>query len=102
LVRDAQPSQRAWDLGERWRELTGLPFVFAVWGVRTSGDWAVGKVLREAKANGLAHLEQIVQDATEASPEFLREYYTHNVWYELGERKSKGWRVFSSSRRTLV
>jgi predicted solute-binding protein len=51
---------------------------------------ALPQLLRQAKANGLAHLEEIVQDATEATPEFLHEYYTRNVCYELGATEKQG------------
>ena len=89
-------AQPVWDLGEAWMELTGLPFVFAVWAMqRASAEpvtpvRALPQLLRKAKANGLAHIDEIVQDATEATPEFLREYYTRNVWYELGDVEKRG------------
>jgi predicted solute-binding protein len=89
-------AQPVWDLGEAWAELTGLPFVFAVWAVQR-GVFEVGghrpplqSLLRRAKADGLAHIEDIVQDATEATPEFLRAYYTRNVCYELGATEKQG------------
>jgi len=98
------------DLGEAWTEMTGLPFVFAAWAVRRGamgeGRWARGEgrgekgerelvsVLRRAKADGLAHIEEIVQESTEGTVEFRREYLTRNVVYELGEREKRGIRRF--------
>jgi predicted solute-binding protein len=108
------------DLGEAWTEMTGLPFVFAAWAVQRSverGAWSVerraegegrkGKserqaeavselvsMLRAAKAEGLAHIEEIVQDSTEATPEFRREYLTRNVVYELGDAEKQAIRRF--------
>jgi chorismate dehydratase len=93
-----------WDLGEAWMDLTGLPFVFAVWAaqrevcgsalLRANEPVAPGRallqLLRTAKASGLAHIEQIVQDATEATPEFLRDYYSKCVWYHLDSPEKKG------------
>ena len=96
-----------WDLGEAWTELTGLPFVFAVWAVQrgTGEPVAPGRtllqLLRDAKAAGLAHIEDIVQDATEASPEFLREYYARNVWYELGHAEKQGLARFQQYAKEL-
>ena len=81
-----------WDLGEAWRELTGLPFVFAAWALRPGVTAA--PLLQEAKANGLAHLEEIVQDSTEATPEFRREYLTRNVCFDLGDAEKQGLRRF--------
>lgn len=86
------------DLGEAWVELTGLPFVFAVWAVRRpvapSADSGLPHLLiqrlRRAKAAGLAHLEEIVQDSTEATADYRREYLTRHVWFDLGEREKAG------------
>jgi chorismate dehydratase len=95
-------AQPVWDLGEAWISLTGLPFVFAAWafqrGVETQ---PTAGLLRAAKANGLAHIEQIVQDATEATPEFLRGYYSQNVWYELGDPEKQGIARFQQYLRDL-
>ena len=83
--------QPMWDLGEAWRELTGLPFVFAVWALQPGA--ALAPLLQQAKANGLAHLEEIVQDSTEATLEFRREYLTRNVCFDLGDAEKQGlWR----------
>jgi chorismate dehydratase len=83
------------DLGEAWTEMTGLPFVFAAWAAQRGVEAkALAKLLRDAKAAGLEHIEQIVQNATEATPEFRREYLTKNVRYELGEKEKQGIRRF--------
>jgi chorismate dehydratase len=87
--------QQFWDLGSAWVEMTGLPFVFAVWAFQRDADKAeLAALLRAAKANGLAHIEEIVQDATEAAPEFLRDYYSNCVWYNLGDAEKQGIRRF--------
>ena len=95
--------QPVWDLGEAWAEMTGLPFVFAAWALqRDGGDrQSLQKMLRDAKADGLANLEKIVQDATEATPEFLREYYTRHVWYELSEAEKQGLARFQRYAKDL-
>ena len=91
-----------WDLGEAWMELTGLPFVFAAWAIQRDAEKKeLAALLRRAKADGLAHIEEIVQDATEATPEFLREYYTRNVWYELGAAEKQGLARFQQYLREL-
>lgn len=79
--------QPVWDLGAAWQEWTGLPFVYAVWAFQrgvTDGK----SLLREAKANGLAHLGEIVQDAAQA------QYLSQNVCYELGAAEKEGLRRF--------
>jgi predicted solute-binding protein len=83
------------DLGEAWTEMTGLPFVFAAWAAQRGIEAkALAKLLRDAKAAGLEHIEEVVQNATEATPEFRREYLTKNVRYELGEKERQGMRRF--------
>ncbi len=102
-------AQPVWDLGEAWMELTGLPFVFAAWavqhGTKSVEPVATGRslpqLLRKAKAEGLAHIEEIVENATEATPEFLRRYYTQNVCYELGAAEKQGLARFQQYLRDL-
>lgn len=50
----------SWDLGEAWLQMTGLPFVFAVWAARTNEhldqlDW----LLSTTRDTGLENLERI-------------------------------------------
>ncbi|NQU11475.1 menaquinone biosynthesis protein, partial [bacterium] len=74
-----------WDLGQAWWEWTGLPCVFACWAVRRDRDGAaLAGRLRKARDDGLAHLAEIVQDAIEAPPKFLWEYFTRHLVYVLG------------------
>ncbi len=100
-------AQPVWDLGEAWAELTGLPFVFAAWAVQrgiaesVATGMSLPQMLREAKTSGLAQIEEIVQDATEATPEFLRGYYTRNVCYELGVTEKQGLSRFQQYLRDL-
>src|SRR3954452_19127705 len=50
------------DLGSAWRELTGLPFVFAVWTARSGVDLGdLPELLEQAKQAGLASVTEIVQ-----------------------------------------
>ncbi len=83
--RDLDPQARIWDLGEAWRKLTGLPFVYAVWaGQRGVFLPELCQKLRTAKANGLAHVQEIVQDTTEATAEFRLQYLTQHIRFDLG------------------
>jgi chorismate dehydratase len=55
------------DLGEAWKEWTGLPFVFAVWAARrdarAAAVTAVHRGLLESRVWGLAHLDLLAQEA---------------------------------------
>ena len=50
------------DLGEAWKQFTGLPFVFAAWMAR--GEIDINELpakLRRAKIEGLAHVDAIIR-----------------------------------------
>ncbi|MFY9343343.1 MAG: MqnA/MqnD/SBP family protein [Planctomycetota bacterium] len=48
-------AREVWDLGQHWRALTGLPFVFALWVLAPHADAdAVLPVLHQARARGKA------------------------------------------------
>src|SRR5206468_1153348 len=50
----------AFDLGQEWRDWTGLPFVYAVWAVRDGVDLGpVEAALHEAKRQGCQAVGQI-------------------------------------------
>ncbi len=71
----------AYDLGDEWKEWTGLPFVFAVWVAQRSTPVAkslgVHASLIESRDWGLAHLDELAQAAARAtgvSVQECREY----------------------------
>jgi chorismate dehydratase len=59
------------DLGLAWKQLTGLPFVFAVWAARRAADpGAVRRCHQALLASrdwGLAHLDELAAAASEAT-----------------------------------
>jgi chorismate dehydratase len=93
------------DLGSMWRDLTGLPFVFAVWAVRKGfaekNPEAVLKVLEllnRSRESGLRNLEQIAAHAsavTGLSVEDARRYY-RGLHYDLDPGKLQGLGTFFS------
>lgn len=92
-----------WDLGDLWSELTGLPFVFALWAVRRSfADThpktvdTVSTLLRESRLVGMRHLEEIAT----ASAARLRvekkicDRYFANFCFDLKPPQIKGLTTF--------
>ena len=59
------------DLGEEWKRLTGLPFVFAVWAARRAADpGAVRRCHQTLLASrdwGLAHLDELAAAASQTT-----------------------------------
>jgi chorismate dehydratase len=76
------------DLGEAWKRLTGLPFVFAAWMARDGVDLGdLPERLKRAKRNGLADVDRII--ARDAIPrgwpaDVARRYLTQYLQYDIG------------------
>ncbi len=87
------------DLGEAWRAMTGLPFVFALWVVRPGAELgALPDALARCRAEGLAEAGRL---AAEHGPRLgldiqtCYEYLTKNLSYDLGEPEVAGLRRFA-------
>ncbi|HSQ65092.1 MAG TPA: cyclic dehypoxanthinyl futalosine synthase [Polyangiaceae bacterium] len=81
------------DLAVEWRELTGLPFVFAAWyGRRPLAPEHVA-LLQRARDEGLAQRDAIARACAAESGlsfESLHRYLHENIRHELGERERAG------------
>ena len=82
-----------YDLGLAWKEVTGLPFVFAAWVSNKEVDADFVEQFNRANKYGLERLEEVVEKNT--SPHFdLRSYYTKNIEFELSVIKLKSVKLF--------
>jgi cyclic dehypoxanthinyl futalosine synthase len=96
------------DLGEVWRETTGLPFVFAVWAGRPGvlGPDEIG-ILQQSLSEGMIHRAEIARAWTESgthvdgAPEDahapaarFERYLTENIRYRLGSEELSGVAAF--------
>ena len=81
---------RLWDLGEAWQELTGLPFVYAVWALRRGASPELQARLLAAKSAGLATLPQIIRERPDYDLAFRRAYLGGHIRYGLGPREKAG------------
>lgn len=99
----SNPSLHRYDLGDVWRSLTGLPFVFALWILRkeaakTRFDAAVmiSKQLREAKEIAYSSLEGIAKECSERTWMDLDElvFYWRTISYDLSSRHMDGIKAF--------
>lgn len=82
-----------YDLGEAWKQMTGLPFVFAAWvsNKKLPDDFIAA--FNEANQAGVNYIPSVV--ATTPYPIFdLHAYYTRYINYELDEAKRKGLEKF--------
>ncbi|MEJ7610360.1 MAG: menaquinone biosynthesis protein [Ferruginibacter sp.] len=83
----------AYDLGLAWKELTGLPFVFAAWVANKKLPEDFTSAFNDATGYGLKHLSEVISENPYAEYD-LQEYYTNNISYELTDEKRVGMEVF--------
>ncbi len=89
--RRAPHEHAIWDLGAAWFELTGLPFVYAIWALRRSGEnERLRRQLRAARDFGLDTLDYLVSSRTEYDLNFRRDYLGWHIHYHLGADEKRG------------
>jgi chorismate dehydratase len=87
----ARHPHHIWDLGAAWTEMTGLPFVYAVWALRRDADRPeIREKLRAARDQGMAGIEEIIQSRADFDEAFRRAYLTRHIRYTLGEEEKRG------------
>jgi cyclic dehypoxanthinyl futalosine synthase len=97
----AQKYQHVVDLGQAWRETTGLPFVYAVWAGRPEvlGADELG-ILQQSLSEGMIHRAEIARGWAEAAPHGAGEpstyerYLTDSIRYRLGSEELSGVAAF--------
>jgi len=81
------PAWRPHDLGEAWRDLTGLPFVFAGWIGRAGFDFtAAAPTLEAAAERGASRLEALIAEQGPRhvlGPAFVRRYLSADLIWRL-------------------
>ena len=96
-----------WDLGEQWRKLTGLPFVYALWLIRpeVADAKSVAQDLRVLRDENLTNLDDLIGEAVaggvdpgrrvELDRKFLTVYYRKHLRFSFGEREKEGLQTFA-------
>lgn len=87
-----------WDMGRRWSELTGLPFVFAMWIARDGVDLrGLEKAFSAARDEGLRRIAEIARLAASelGIPEATcLSYLQDHLDFRLGRRRRLGLQAF--------
>jgi len=95
---------QTYDLGAEWVGMTGLPMVFAVWAGRPGvAIPEIEAAFRDSWHYGRDHMDDIVAAETEArgfDAALVRDYLTHHIVHELGDREYVGMRLFLEYART--
>ncbi len=93
------PRLHVYDLGQEWKELTGLPMVFAVWAIRkdfAEKNMEQVKLIRNTFVDcmnySLAHIEDVARKAAQWE-EFPAEYlvqYFNSLRFDFDAKKQEG------------
>lgn len=85
-----------WDLGEAWKDLVDLPFVYALWLIRpeVAEAPALAERLRARRDENMAGLDRLIDQEPELDREFCSRYYRQNLRFHFGENEKKGLRAF--------
>jgi predicted solute-binding protein len=106
-----------WDLGEQWKKLTGLPFVYALWLIRpeVTDAKSVAQRLRKLRDKNLASLDDLIEEAVtgvclsavasaetdepgprkELNREFLFRYFCKHLRFNFGKKEKQGLQCFA-------
>ncbi|HTB26939.1 MAG TPA: menaquinone biosynthesis protein [Puia sp.] len=82
-----------YDLGEVWKQMTGLPFVFAAWISNKALDPIWLERFNDANAYGVQNIPLVLEQISESFFDF-KQYYTSYLSYRFDEEKKKGLNLF--------
>ncbi len=90
-LEEVEGAHYVYDLGQWWREETGLPMVFAVWVARNEPSEAA-LLLQESLAWGRAHPDRLLAEARRRTglPESILKDYFGCLYYQFDERTRQG------------
>ena len=86
-------SAYTYDLGLAWKEMTGMPFVFAAWVSNIELPEDFKTEFNKANAFGLDNLNEVIS-AVQYDIYDMQTYYTKNVSYRLDALKEEGLKLF--------
>ena len=101
--REYDPALHVLDLGAAWKDMTGLPFVYALWiGTPANLTPCSADALTQAREWGTRHLNKIAR--AECGPlnetyERTRAYLVNVMRYHVGEREEQALRLFGDLAR---
>ena len=93
------------DLGEQWLDLTGLPFVFAMWaGPKSQITPELAQILQDSCLCGLGALDRIIEEeaARRSMPRAMVDHYLrHNIVFQHGEAERAGLELYLRYAREM-
>ena len=84
-----------YDLGEAWKELTGLDFVFACWVANKPIPATFVERFSNALQDGIAHIPEVIAEYQLRYPDYpFDSYFKENIFYHLDDSKRRGMELF--------
>ncbi|HEY5511283.1 MAG TPA: menaquinone biosynthesis protein [Prolixibacteraceae bacterium] len=84
-----------YDLGEAWKALTGLDFVFACWVANKPIDRSFADAFAEALQDGIVHIPEVIKEYQLLYPNYpFEQYFRENIFYHLDDSKRQGMNLF--------
>lgn len=96
-----------WDLGEEWKKLVDLPFVYAFWLIRPEVEdpKSIANRLRELRDENLANLDNLIASVMPGTGDsdrgkgidaaFCSRYFRKNIRFSFGQREKQGLGTFT-------
>jgi chorismate dehydratase len=89
-----------YDLGQAWKEMTGLPFVFAAWVSNKPLPEPFTTMFNAANAYGLSRLEEVIKENPCAVFD-LQEYYHTFIKYRMEHAGRRALALFLNQLKTV-
>ena len=85
-----------WDLAQAWHEMTGLPFVFALWLIRpeVNSPNKIADRLRAIRDENLRKIDDLIVAQSDVPVAFCRKYYCQHLCFDFGRKEKAGLHEF--------
>ncbi|MCX2476125.1 menaquinone biosynthesis protein [Pedobacter sp. MC2016-05] len=84
----------AYDMGQEWKNFTGLPFMYAAWVANKEISPAFKQEFNAALKLGLANRNEILKDLPHTNNFDLEDYLYHKLQFEVTEDRKKAMKLF--------
>lgn len=84
----------AYDMGEEWKKLTGLPFMYAAWVANKEISQEFKDEFNKALKFGLDHRKEVLAELIPSSNFDLEDYLYYKLQFEVTEDRKKAMNLF--------
>lgn len=84
----------AYDMGEEWKNFTGLPFMYAAWVANKEISQQFKNEFNAALKFGLEHRKEVLKDLPQTNNFDLKDYLYHKLQFEVTDDRKKALNMF--------